>query len=196
MNAQCAPVVYDVADDSIAAICQARLRPQIRYQPKYGVFADISLHWEASSLIGRLTVGRCTVALGYNGGNRLPVGLHLIDVMLDHEFCLRTCNDGIIQEDCLLCCGKHVEVADPPGPPVLFRNTPSPMRQLGSKSAWSAHCCRTSSVKVMALSKSWYRLYQLGLTAFSMNSRESQTGGSCLKSLMRTTERFSTDLSL
>ena len=76
-------------------------------------------------------------------------------------------------------------------------NTPSPSRvSCALKSAWSAPCCRTSSVKVMALSKSWYRLYPLGLTAFALNSGESQTDGSCLKSPNRTTERFPNGLSL
>ena len=82
-----------------------------------GVLADDSFHREASSLIGRLTFGSCTVALDYNGGNQLHVGLHLIDVMLDHFFFLRTCKDGIVQED----CGKHVEVSTTPAPPVFFR---------------------------------------------------------------------------
>ena len=59
-------------------------------------------------------------------------------------------------------------------------NTPSPRRvRWALNSASSAHCCRTSSVKVMALSTSWYRsLYPLGLMAFALNSRDSQTGGS------------------
>ena len=56
------------------------------------------------------------------------------------------------------------------------------------KSAWSAPYSRTSSVKVMALSKSWYRLYpvMLGLTAIALNIRELPTGGSCLKSPKKT----------
>ena len=86
MNAQCVAVIYDVVDDSLTVICQASLCPQIQCQPKYGILAEISFHREASSLIGRLTFGRCTVALRYNGGNMLPVGLHHIDVMLDHVF--------------------------------------------------------------------------------------------------------------
>ena len=78
---------YDVVDGSLNAICQAHLCPQVRCQPKDGVLADYSFHREASSLIGRLTFGSCTVALGYNGGNRLPVGLHLyIDVVPYHIF--------------------------------------------------------------------------------------------------------------
>ena len=48
---------------------------------------------------------------------------HLIDVrpMLDHLFFLHTRKDGIVQEDCLLCCGKHVEVSTTPAPSVFFR---------------------------------------------------------------------------
>ena len=62
-------------------------------------------------------------------------------------------------------------------------NTISPRRVIYPlESDWSAHCCRTSSVKVMALSKIWYVLYPLGSTAFALNSRESQIGGSCLTS--------------
>ena len=62
-------------------------------------------------------------------------------------------------------------------------NTISPRRVIYPlESDWSAHCCRTSSVKVMALSKIWYVLYPLGSTAFASNSRESQIGGSCLTS--------------
>ena len=77
--------------------------PQVRCQPKYGVLVNDSFHREASSLIGILTFGRCTVSFGYNGGNRLPVDLHLSNVMLGHVFFLRTCKDGSAQEDCLLC---------------------------------------------------------------------------------------------
>ena len=88
-----------IVDASLAAICLSRLCPQFRCQSKVGVLADDSFRREASSLIGRLTFGRCTVALGYNGCNRLQVDLHLIDVMLDHFFFLGTCKDGIVQED-------------------------------------------------------------------------------------------------
>ena len=76
-------VVYDVVDDSLIAICQARLCPQVCCQPKDGVLADDSFHREASSLIGRLTFGRCIVAFGYSGGNRLPVCLHLTAFVLN-----------------------------------------------------------------------------------------------------------------
>ena len=117
----CICVVYDVVDDSLAAICQARLCPQFRWQSKCGVLVMlVFICQEASSLIGRLTFGRCTVAVGFNGGIRLPVVLHVIDVMLDHVFCLRTCND-CIQEECILPCGKHVQVSAPPGHSVFFR---------------------------------------------------------------------------
>ena len=85
-------------DDSLAAICLALLRPYFRCHP-VGVLADDSFDREASSLIGRVTFGRCTVAAGYKGGNRLHVGLHLIDAMLDHFFFLHTCKDGIVQEE-------------------------------------------------------------------------------------------------
>ena len=62
-------------------------------------------------------------------------------------------------------------------------NTISPRRVIYPlESDWSAHCYRTSSVKVMALSKIWYVLYPLGSTAFALNSRESKIGGSCLTS--------------
>ena len=62
-------------------------------------------------------------------------------------------------------------------------NTISPRRVIYPlESDWSAHCYRTSSVKVMALSKIWYVLYPLGSPAFALNSRESQIGGSCLTS--------------
>ena len=57
-------------------------------------------------------------------------------------------------------------------------------------------CRRTSSVKVMDLSNSWYRLYPLGLMPFALNSGESQTGGSCLKFPKRITEIFPNGLSL
>ena len=147
-------VVYDVVDDSLAAMCLARHCPQFRCQPKVGVVADNSFHREASSLISRLTFGRCTVALSYNGGNRLHVGLHLIDVMLDHFFFLRTCKDSIVQEDRLLCCGKPVEVSTTLAPPVFFRKHTFTRRvSWALKSAWSPTCCRTSSVKVTASSK-------------------------------------------
>ena len=46
-NAQRVAVVYDVVDDSITAICQARLCPQFRCQPKNGVRADVSFRREA-----------------------------------------------------------------------------------------------------------------------------------------------------
>ena len=151
-------VVHDVVDDSITAICQARLCPQVRCQPKDGVLADDSFHREASSLIGRLSFGRCTVALGYSGGNRLHVGLHLSDVMLYHIFPSK-CEDDIVQEDCLLCCGKHVNVSTLQLLQSSSINIPSPRRvSCAPTSAWSGPCCRTSSVKVMALSKSWYIL--------------------------------------
>ena len=179
---------YDVVNDSLAAICLARLCPQFRCQPKVGVLADDSFHREASSLIDRPTFGRCTVALGYNGCNRLHVGLHLIDAMLDHFFFLRTCKDGIVQEDCLLRCGKHVEVSTTPASPVFFRKHTFTRRvSWALTSAWSAPYCRASSVNVTASSKSWYMLYPLGLPAFALqsqdkarqyNSGESQTGGS------------------
>ena len=62
-------------------------------------------------------------------------------------------------------------------------NTISPMHVIYAlEYDWSAHCCRTSLVKVMALSKIWYVLYPLGSTAFALNSRESQIGDSCLTS--------------
>ena len=62
-------------------------------------------------------------------------------------------------------------------------NTISPRRVIYALySDWSAHCCRTTSVKEMALSKIWYVLYPLGSTAFALNSRFSQIGGSCLTS--------------
>ena len=52
-----------VVDDSLGAICLSRLCPQFRCQPKVGVLADGSVRREASSLIGRVTFGRCTVLL-------------------------------------------------------------------------------------------------------------------------------------
>ena len=140
-------------DDSLAAICLARLCPQFRCHPKVGVLADDSFHREASSLIGRVTFGRCTVPVGYNGGNRLHGGLHLIDVMLDHFFFLHICKDEC-QEDCLLCCEKQVEVSTTPAPPIFFRKHTFTRRvSWALESARSAPFCRTSSVKVMALSK-------------------------------------------
>ena len=48
-------------------------------------------------------------------------------------------------------------------------NTPSPRRvSWALKPAWSAPCCRTSPVKIMALSKSWYRLYPLGISGICL----------------------------
>ena len=72
-------------------------------------------------MIGRVTFGRITVVVGYNGGNRQHVGHHLIDGMLDHFIFLHTCKDGIVQEDCLLCCGMQVGVSTTPAPPNFFR---------------------------------------------------------------------------
>ena len=40
-------VSYYVVDHSLTAICQARLCPQVRCQPKDGVRADVSFHREA-----------------------------------------------------------------------------------------------------------------------------------------------------
>ena len=40
-------VSYYVVDHSLTAICQARLCPQVRRQPKDGVRADVSFHREA-----------------------------------------------------------------------------------------------------------------------------------------------------
>ena len=123
---------YDAVDHSLNAICQARLCPQVRCQPKDGVRADVSFHrearaWSADSLL---------VAWG-----------------LYHS------------------------------PPTFFRKHNFTRRVIYPlESDWSAHCYRTSSVKVMALSKIWYVLYPLGSTAFALNSRESQIGGSCLTS--------------
>ena len=141
---------YDVVD--YYCHFQARLCPHVRYQPTFGVLADGSFHREASSLIGRLTCGRCIVALGYNGGDRLPAGLRLIDVMLDHVFFLSTCNYGIVQEDHLLCYGKHVEVFSHQLLQSASLNTPRRV-SWSLKPAWSAPCVRTSSVKVTDLSK-------------------------------------------
>ena len=94
----------DVVDDYLDAIRLARLCPQFRCHSKVGVLADDSFHREARSLIGRVTFGRCTVAVCYIGGNRVHVGLHLIEVivMLDQFSFSFTRNDGIVQEDCLL----------------------------------------------------------------------------------------------
>ena len=106
-------------------------------------------------MIGRVTSSRITVAVSYNGGNRQHVGLHLIDVIVDHFLFLHTCNDGIVQEDCLLSCAKQVEVSTTPAPPNFFRKHTFTRRvRWALKSDWSALCCRTSSVKVTALSKS------------------------------------------
>ena len=46
-NAQRVAVVYDVVDDPLTAICQARICPQVRRQPKNGVRADVSFLREA-----------------------------------------------------------------------------------------------------------------------------------------------------
>ena len=114
----------------------------------------------------------------------LAVGLHLIDGMLDHVFLFRTCNHGIIQEVCIICCGKHVEDSTTPGHPVFFRKHAfTQARKMGPEFGF---VCSLLSHKfgerVMALSTSWYRLlYPLGLMAFALNSRDSQTGGSWLK---------------
>ena len=106
--------------------------------------------------------------------------------MLDHVVYL------IVQDDCLLCWGKHVEIATPPPvPQVVFPKHTSPrLVSWALKPVWSAPRCRTSSVKVMSLSKSGYMLYPLGLTAFALNSEASQTGDSCWKSPKRTTKTF------
>ena len=105
-----------VVEDSLGAICLSRLCPQFRCQPKVKVLADDSFRREASSLIGRLTFGRCTVAVGYNGGNRLHVGLHLIDVMLDpaegygikyEGSFLEKSQSGCVQNFCHFVCLHH-----------------------------------------------------------------------------------------
>ena len=52
--------------------------------------------------------------------------------MLYHVPFLSTSKDGIVQEDHLLCCGKHVDVFTFPGPSVFFRkHTFTQARQLG-----------------------------------------------------------------
>ena len=146
---------YDVVDDFLAVICLARLSPQFRCQPKVGVLAGDSFHREASCRIGRLILAAAQWHSATMGGNRLHVGLHLIDVMLDNFFFLRTCKDGIVQEQCLLCCGKHGEVSTTPALAGFFRkHTFTRRASWALKSAWSAPCCRTCSVKVTASSKS------------------------------------------
>ena len=79
---------YDVVDDSLAAICLPRLCPQFRCHPKVGVLADDSFHREASSLIGRVTFGRCTVAVGYNGaiGCMLAFTLSMLCLIISFFF--------------------------------------------------------------------------------------------------------------
>ena len=134
-----------VVDDSHTAICQARICPPVRCQPKDGVLDDDSFYREASSLIGRLTFGRCGVALDYNTDTRLPVGLHLIDVMLDHVFIPSHMQgwhcpgrlSSLLRE---AGCGVYpyssssllLEVSTLPAPPVFFRkHTFTQARQLG-----------------------------------------------------------------
>ena len=115
-------------DDTLTAICHARLCPQVRWQPNYGVLADNIFHREDSSLIGILTFGRCTVAMGAIGC-LLSFTLSMLCLILSFH---RTCKDDIVQEDCLLCCGKHVEISTPPAHPVFFRkHTFTQARQLG-----------------------------------------------------------------
>ena len=119
---------YDVVDHSLTAICQARLCPHVRCQPKDGVRADVSFHrearaWSADSLL---------VAWG-----------------LYHS------------------------------PPTFFRKHNFTQARHLSSGVWLV--CSLLS-QVMALSKIWYVLYPLGSTAFALNNRESQIGGSCLTS--------------
>ena len=121
------------------------------------------------------------------------VGIHLVDVMLDHVVYLSICKDGIVQDDCLLCWGSMLRLL----PQVFFPiHTSLRLVSWALKHVWSAPRCRTSSGKVMSLSKSGYMLYPLGLTAFALNSEASQTGDSCWKSPKRTTKRFPNGLSL
>ena len=79
---------YDVVDNSLAAICLARLCPQFRCHPKVGVLADDNFHREASSMIGGVTFGRITVAVGYNGGNgsKLAFTLSMLCLIISFFF--------------------------------------------------------------------------------------------------------------
>ena len=98
-------VSYYVVDHSLTAICQARLCPQVRCQPKDGVRVMLVF-------IGRPEPDR------------------------QNHFWLIEVSITILQPSSL--------------------NTMSPMRVICPlESDWSAHCCRTSSVTVMALSKIW-----------------------------------------
>ena len=113
------------------------------------------------------------------------------------SFFLSTCKYGSVQEDHLLCCGKHVEVFSPPATPVCFRkHTFTQARQLGPEACLVSSFLSHKFGEGDGLVKNWYRLYPLGLMQFSLNSGESQTGGSCLKSHKRTTEIVPNDLSL
>ena len=130
----------------------------------------------------------------------LPDGLRLIDVMLDHVFFLSTCKYGIVQEDCFLCCGKQVEVSSPPAPPFCFRkHTFTQARQLGPE------VCLVCSLLSHKFGEGDGLVNKLvfvvstginGIMPFALNSGESQTDGSCLKSPKRNTEIVPNGLSL
>ena len=76
--------IYDVVDDSLAVICQARLCPQVRWQPNYGVLVNNSFHQENSSRIGILTFGRCTVAMGVIGCWHSPCRFYAWSCRVSH----------------------------------------------------------------------------------------------------------------
>ena len=149
--------IYDVVDDSLTAICQARLCPHVRWQPNYGVLADNIFHREDSSLIGILTFGRCTVAMGAIG---CLLAFTLSMLWLIMSFFSAHARMALHRKTAFSVAGSMSRSL----PLQLLQsssvNTPSPkLVSWDLKSIWSAPCCRTSSVKVMALSKRGYILW-------------------------------------
>ena len=146
------------------------------------------------SLIGILTFGRCTVAIGAIG---CLLAFTLSMLCLIMSFFSAYARMALYRKTAFSVAGSMLRLL----PLQLLQssslNTPSPrLVSWTLKSVWSDYRCCTSSVNVMALSKSGFMLYPLGLTTFALNSGESQTGDSCWKSLKRTTERFPNGLSL
>ena len=166
----------------------------LSHPPNYGVPAANIFHQKDSSLIGILTFGRCTVAMGAIG---CLLAFILSMLCLIMSFFSAYARMALHRKTAFSVAGSMLRLL----PHQLLQsssvNTPSPrLVSWALKSVWSAPRYRTSSVKVMVLSKSGYVLYPLGLTAFALNSRESQTGDSCWKSPKRTTERFPNGLSV
>ena len=96
-------VSYYVVDHSLTAICQARLSPQVRCQPKDGVRADVSFHrearaWSADSLLvdWGLYHNPPTFFLKHNvtQARHLSSGVWLVCSLLSHKFGE---GDGIVQ---------------------------------------------------------------------------------------------------